>query len=350
MALTITFKRKFYNNTSNMEDAGQTAGGAIGGIYGMKTGAVAGAMGGAAIGTIGGAIGGAAEVYNARSNADNLAKTSADAAKEARSAKAASTRATNAVDAAKGAKKEQLKVIADQKATVWNNADKAAKDAAKAVEKNAALASKNAGKNALAKAGKWGLLTAGGMAIAGGLMGRSTGKDVGGAAGQAAGGLVGSASDRLVNLGNNQRQYSVSQMARNVWNSTKKYIPKSKRMKVARDIVKTDQGIHTITQAAQVSPGTVVETGMKQLGKNPLASMPGYTTSTVLLNAGNKAIHKASKGKIGKDGVVLPDSLLRNTIIGKPIYAATEYLGNTVGRILNPVTDAVYTASRTLAI
>lgn len=285
---TYIIKRKFYASESSMEEAGETVGRNAGGAYGTAIGAGAGLAAGA---TIGGIAGGASGWSQAAKN----------------------NKIINAADDALRA------------------ADKA-KDAAKN------LKPMNKVGTAARKAGKWGLIAGLGTAVAGGLLGNSVGKSTGGAVGAAAGNVTGGTIDAVNNriAGNQQRQYAVSQTSKNIWGAIKGFVPKSKRMKAARGVVKADQAVQKTAFEAATNPGGLAKKAAETVGKNPLSVAPGYTASTGVLTA-------VKKGKL-----TTPDSVLRNTVVGKPIYAATEYTGRKLGRLAEPIVNSAYQMARAL--
>lgn len=328
MALTITFKRKFYASETAMENAGETVGGQAGSVVGAGTGAVAGGLVGGTIAAGIGAVKGWKDVDKARAgleSAQNTAAKAKDSFLKANQAKnAAKAGGLNTVDdLTKAAKKANEARVA---------ANKTANNMAKVAQRS------NIG-NAARKAGKWGLIAGLGTAVAGGVlgssMGKSTGQSVGAAAGNVVGGTVDSVNNRIA--GNNQqRQYAVSQGAKSVWGAVKGFVPKSKRMKAARGVVKADKKVQGAVFEAATNPGGLAKTAVETVGKNPLSVAPGYTGSTALLTA-------AKKGKL-----TTPDTVLKKTVIGKPIYAATEYTGRKLGQLAEPLVNSAYQMAKVM--
>lgn len=322
---TYIIKRKFYASESSMEEAGETVGRNAGGAYGTAIGAGAGLAAGA---TIGGIAGGASGWNQAAKNNkiwNNVGKTASEFDSLTQSLSTAKSR---------GVTPQGISTMAEDLVKA-GNAKTAAADAAKAANVTGKMS--KAG-TAVRKAGKWGLIAGVGTAVAGGLLGNSLGKSTGGAVGAAAGNVTGGTVDAVNNriAGNQQRQYAVSQTSKNIWGAVKRFVPKSKRMKAARGVVKADQAVQKTAFEAATNPGGLAKKAAETVGKNPLSVAPGYTASTGVLTA-------VKKGKL-----TTPDSVLRNTVVGKPIYAATEYTGRKLGRLAEPIVNSAYQMARVM--
>lgn len=319
MALTITFKRKFYASETAMENAGETVGGQTGSVVGAGTGAAVGLGAGF---TVGGIAGGAKGWNQAAAN-NKLWDAAQNTAQKAADAKANFDRATSNTSALK----KEL-----------TSANKAAKEASKAAKAANVTGKMSKIGTAASKGGKWGLIAGLGTAVAGGVlgsqMGKSAGQSVGAAAGNVVGGTVDSVNNRIA--GNQQRQYAVSQGAKSAWSAVKGFVPKSKRMKAARGVVNADKKVQGVVFEAATNPGGLAKTAVETVGKNPLSVAPGYTGSTALLTA-------AKKGKL-----TTPDTVLKKTVIGKPIYAATEYTGRKLGQLAEPLVNSAYQMAKVM--
>lgn len=315
---TYIMKRKFYASESSMENAGETVGRNVGGAYGTAVGAGAGLAAGA---TIGGAIG-ATSGWNKAAANNKIWDAAQDAASNLKSLQ--NSNAIHGANMSEAGRQLLDKNIAD--AAVKS---KEAADAAKAANVTGKMSKVG---TAARKGGKVALIAGLGTAVAGGLLGNSLGKSTGGSVGAAAGNVAGGTVDAVNNriAGNQQRQYAVSQAAKNAWSAVKGFVPKSKRMKAARGVVKADQTVKNTAYKVATNPGGLAKDVVETVGKNPLSIAPGYTGSTAVLTA-------VKKGKL-----TTPDSVLKKTIIGKPIYAATEYTGRKLGKLAEPVVNSAY--------
>lgn len=134
-----------------------------------------------------------------------------------------------------------------------------------------------------------------------------------------------------------EREFTVSKGTKAIYGLTKPFISKSKRHKWAKTLVGADQAAQRTAFEMATNPGGVAKKVAETVGKNPLSVAPGYTGSTVVLTA-------AKKGKL-----TTPDTVLKKTVIGKPIYAATEYTGRKVGRLVEPVVNSAYNMARMMS-
>lgn len=133
-----------------------------------------------------------------------------------------------------------------------------------------------------------------------------------------------------------ERSYATSWITKDIYNTVKRFVPRSKRMGLARAAVKSDSNVKTLAHKLSTNPGSVAKEITETIGKNPLSVAPGYTGTTAALTA-------LKKGKL-----TTPDSVLKKTIIGKPIYAATEYTGRVVGRLAEPLVNSAYNMAKAM--
>lgn len=133
-----------------------------------------------------------------------------------------------------------------------------------------------------------------------------------------------------------EKEFAVSKGTKAIYGLTKPFISKSKKYKWAKTLVESDKAARNTIFEAATNPGGLAKKAAETIGKNPLSVAPGYTGTTAVLTA-------AKKGKL-----TTPDSILKKTVIGKPIYAATEYTGRKVGRLMEPVVNTVYNMAKAM--
>ena len=304
---TFILKRKSYSlspgrNEINGENAGDAVGRSAGSAIGGVAGAGVGLAGGATLGAGYGAIKGVKEVNNARAN---LSKVTSSA-----------QHARNAAHEATAAGLKEAKGLRNTAANMTYQA-----------RKTSVLANSSKAGNAMKKAGKFGLIAGGIGAGLGALAGKSTGQSVGGAVGTATVGAVGSAVDSVTN---NQRTYSVSRITKSIYGMAKKVTPKSKHGNLARMAVKSDRSVKNAAFNLATNPGSIASKAVQKVAENPVTMMPGG------LSVGGTVATSINKGKPSTI-----DSVLKNTIVGKPIYSALKYTGKEAGRVVEPAVNTL---------
>lgn len=316
---TFILKRKGYSTQNDLQDTGSQVGSQAGSAVGGVTGA---ALGGVAAGTLGAGIGsvkGANQVLSARKDYNKATQAVANAKNATKVAQASGT--TEALKSAANAREAAGKAVANSRKTV-------------------VMANKSVAGNALKKAGKIGAIAAGVGAVAGGLLGSSTGSKAGEAIGSGAGSVTGNTLDSVntrISGVNQTRGYSVSSVTKGIYKVAKPLTPKSHRMKIARKAVGIDQAAKKTAFEMGSNPGKVASKVIQKASENPVTMMPGG------LSVGGSIATAINKGKPSTI-----DSLLKKTKIGKPLYAATEYTGRTIGKVAEPVVNSAYNIVKVL--
>lgn len=316
---TFILKRKRYSTQNDLQDTGSQVGSQAGSAVGGITGA---GIGAAVAGTVGAGVGaakGAGQILNARKDYNKATQAVTNAKNATKVAQASGT--TEAFKSAASAREAAGKAVANSRKTVG-------------------LVNKSMTGNALKKAGKVGAIAAGVGAVAGGLLGSSAGSKAGEAIGSGAGSVTGNTLDSVntrISGVNQTRGYSVSSATKAVYKVAKPLTPKAHRMKLARKAVGMDQAAKRLAFEVGSNPGRVASNVIQKAAENPVTMMPGG------LSVGGSIATAVNKGKPSTI-----DSLLKKTKIGKPLYAATEYTGRTIGRVAEPVVNSAYNMVKVL--
>lgn len=132
------------------------------------------------------------------------------------------------------------------------------------------------------------------------------------------------------------KTFSVSRITKSVHKLVDPIVPKSKKMKVRRNLVKLDKAGNELAYQSATNPGKVSSKMIEKVAESPVTMMPGG------LSVGGTVSTAIRK----KPSTI--DDLLRDTKVGKPIYSAVRETGRVVGRITEPLVNSAYQMAKSM--